>query len=321
MAALENLEPYPLEETESPNYWAVVLPILLFGILCAHFFLTWRERWRTSTSPAVGIALAPLTVSFRVPTPTAAPTPLPTTAPPPGSQRVSQVDHLVQVYVPAGDFQMGRGASDGELEDDQPRHPVWLEGFWIGLTPVTNAAYAQCEAAGVCEPPCSAETNPHYYDPAYASHPVVYVTWQAAQDYCHWAGGRLPAEAEWERAAGGDGWREYAWGDADPAENLANLGGVRDTTSAVGSFPDGASPFGVLDMGGNVREWMADWYAPDYYQVSPAANPPGPDLGTERVLRGASWNDPWYYAKLTRRYAHAPESAGANRGFRCVFDE
>lgn len=316
---MENPEVYSLEEAEAPNFWAVAIPALLFGILFAHFFFTWRGHWQANDLPPGGVALTTLAAPDPAPTPTVPL--LPTAAPPPGSQRLSPLDGLVQVYIPAGDFQMGRPASGDELADDQPRHTVWLEAFWIGLTPVTNSAYALCAAAGACEPPCSPETNPHYYDPAYASHPVVYVTWQAAQDYCRWAGGRLPAEAEWERAAGGDGWREYPWGDADPAENLANLGGIRDTTTVVGSFPDGASPFGVLDLGGNVREWTADWYAPDYYTVSPAENPAGPAAGSERVLRGASWNDPWYYARVTRRYAHAPDSAGENRGFRCAFDK
>lgn len=333
---MENADIFTLEESETPSYWGVVLPILLCGALFAHFFLTWRSRWQESSHPRgetaalfpaapAGTTASPpvAALSLVTPAPTIAPTipPQPAATSLPGSQRVSPMDGLVQVYIPAGDFQMGRSAGDDQFEDDQPQHTVWLDAFWIGLTPVTNAAYALCEAEGICELPCSPETNPHYYDPAYTSHPVVYVTWQAAQDYCRWAGGRLPTEAEWERTAGADGWREYPWGDPDPAENLANLGGLHDETTPVGSFPAGASPFGVLDMGGNVREWVADWYDPNYYQVSAAANPQGPDSGTMRALRGASWNDPWYYAKLTRRYAHDPGSPGANRGFRCVFDE
>ncbi|NPV74801.1 MAG: SUMF1/EgtB/PvdO family nonheme iron enzyme [Anaerolineae bacterium] len=316
---MENPDVYSLEEAESPHFWAAAIPVLLFGILFVHFFFTWRARWQKSDLSHKSDTGAPLIILAHTPMPTIPP--LPTAAPPPGAQRLSPLDGIVQVYIPAGNFQMGRSASGDELSDDQPQHTVWLDAFWIGLTPATNAAYSLCVASGDCKPPCSPETNPHYYDPVYASHPVVYVTWQAAQDYCRWAGGRLPTEAEWERAAGGDGWREYPWGEADPAENLANLGGFNESTMPVGSFPEGASPFGVLDMGGNVREWTADWYAPDYYPVSPAANPQGPPTGTERVLRGASWNDPWYYAKLTRRYAHAPDSAGANRGFRCAFDE
>jgi sulfatase modifying factor 1 len=354
---LENIEDYPLEDFDSPNFWAIVLPVILCGILSAHFIITFRNHIRSDDGLRSGPALMPfpspsviagtstptatpeepgnrslLEVVFNRPTATLTPsptqtpsptptyTPTPTATPLPGARRLSEMDGILQVYVPAGPFLMGRAASEDGLEDDQPQHTVDLDAYWIGLTQVTNASYAGCAAAGACQVPCSPETNPNYYDAAYASHPVVYVTWQAAQDYCQWAGGRLPTEAEWERAAGG-GFRLYPWGEDDPAENFANLGGVRGSSMPVGSFPDGASPFGALDMGGNVREWVGDWYSPSYYPVSPGANPAGPAEGTERVLRGASWNDPWYYAKVTRRYSHAPDSAGENRGFRCVFIE
>jgi len=214
---------------------------------------------------------------------------------------------------------MGRPAGDEGLEHDQPIHGVELDAYWMDQFQVTNAAYASCVADGACSVPCSPDTNPHYYDANYAGHPVVYVTWQQAEEYCSWSDGHLPSEAEWERAAGG-GYRIYPWAGEDPGENFANLGGVNESTVPVGSYPDGASPWGALDMGGNVREWVRDWYSPSYYSYSPASNPTGPDEGTEKVLRGASWNDPWYYAKITRRYAHDPNSAGENRGFRCAYD-
>jgi formylglycine-generating enzyme required for sulfatase activity len=187
------------------------------------------------------------------------------------------------VYVPAGEFIMGSDEGDS---DERPVHTVYLDAFHIDRTEVANAQYQACVEAGACDAP----SNTTYYDNSnYAQHPVVHVSWNDADAYCRWAGKRLPTEAEWEKAARGTDGRRYPWGNSEPDCNKANYNDCVGLTTEVGSYPAGASLYGVLDMAGNVWEWVADWYDPGYYSQSPTRNPPGPDSGELRVLRGGSW--------------------------------
>jgi formylglycine-generating enzyme required for sulfatase activity len=264
------------------------------------------------------------TAQAPTPTPTFSPTPSPTASPTPSATpkhaatRVSPIDHMVSVYIPAGIFKMG---VNGDGRTDGPQHKVNLDAFWMNRTPVTNAMYAKCVHAGGCNNPIRKAINPNYYDSAYANHPVVYVTWFDAQKYCKWVGGQLPTEAQWERAASDNGRRTYPWGNTNPQPDLANVNNFYNTTTKVGSHPAGASPFGVLDLGGDVREWVYDWYSPTYYKNSPTDNPIGPAKGELKVLRGASWNDPIVYSRVSSRLSHFPGSAGENRGFRCALSQ
>jgi formylglycine-generating enzyme required for sulfatase activity/uncharacterized caspase-like protein len=252
-----------------------------------------------------------------------------------GPTKISEVDGMVQVYIPEGPFLMGSTEGDIDkvtadcancerswFEDELPQHMVFLDSYWIDRTEVTNAMYARCLAERRCSEPssnASLERTYYFYNSVYANYPVVFVSWYDAQDYCEWVGGRLPTEAEWEKAARGTEGQMYPWGNDNPSCNLANdYGHCVGDTVMVGSYPGGASPYGVLDMTGNVWEWVSDWYDNSYYQNSPANNPRGPTRGFLRVMRGCSCS--WFYDDVTVAFRNAasPGESGSDVGFRCV---
>jgi formylglycine-generating enzyme required for sulfatase activity len=223
------------------------------------------------------------------------------------------------VLVPAGSFSMGSNKLSG---DAKPEHKIYLDAYYIDKYEVTNQQYKSfCDQTGHAYPPDAGFAGISDYFFKYPNYPVVRVSWDDAQAYAVWAGKRLPTEAEWERAAKGNEYnRLYPWGDNVNASH-ANIAGTGDGyvyTAPVGSFPDGISPVGCYDMAGNVWEWCSDRYSSTYYSSSPTRNPQGPFGGSNRVLRGGSWNSSSSYASRAYRGNFLPSYQVNNFGFRCA---
>lgn len=222
----------------------------------------------------------------------------------------SPVDGAALAYVPAGEFQMGGPSPDGLLPYETLPHVVNLEPYYIYKTEVTVAQYRKfCNATGRKMP----KAPPWGWDDAY---PIVNVTWNDASAYAAWAGASLPTEAQWEKAARGTRGRVYPWGDQWAPERCVHS---VPQPRPVGSLPAGASPYGCLDMAGNVSEWCADWYDVYYYQSSPSSSPTGPATGEYRAIRGNSfdWGDEESLTCWTRR-RWFPDDGTKDCGFRCV---
>jgi eukaryotic-like serine/threonine-protein kinase len=264
----------------------------------------------------------------------------------PIATQISQSDKAVMVLVPEGEFAMGSATSDSsDTEHEMPQHVVYLDSYWIDQTEVTNEMYAAFLNSIASEtspngpllewqglpiflrrcPDCSLNGRIIEDDgqftllEPYASHPVIFVTWYGANAYCQAMGRRLPTEAEWEKAARGVDGRLYPWGNESPDFRRLNFNSNEADTMPVGSFPTGASPYGVLDMAGNVGEFVSDWYSRDYYAQSPLANPLGPEAGEIRLFRGGSWAHPSSNeVRSAYRFSVFPEQAGVTVGFRCA---
>jgi formylglycine-generating enzyme required for sulfatase activity len=223
------------------------------------------------------------------------------------------------VEISEGPFTMGFDSTQA-LEDERPKHQVWLPSFFIDLHEVMTAQYAAFLAATHRLAPWQWNTvdlSQH------SDRPVIGVDWPGADAYCQWQGKRLPTEAEWEKSARGTDGRSYPWGNQSPAKDLANFAlGARFSYSQVLmpvlSYERGKSPYGLYQMAGNVWEWVQDWYGADYYKTSPERNPQGPEQGKFKVLRGGSWSDLPEYLLTYGRFKLPPETRNSYTGFRCA---
>ena len=270
------------------------------------------------------------------PTKTAIP---PTAVPEDKKPIVAEIDQAEMMYVKAGDFLLGTDDVYTAGTEEGPQVEVYLDAFWMDKTEVTNRQYLLCVEAGTC----AESSYMTLRNPDYADFPVTYVTWENAKTYCEWAGKRLPTEIEWEKAARGSDGRVYPWGEEEPTlENkLANIPYYSDTENElsaglfkVGVFPDGASPYGILDMAGNVWEWTSSYYDAGYYQMlsEKAAdegdvvdNPTGAETGSAYVIRGGSAaetevNNYLSYVRSTYR-GYVNMSSSYYIGFRCVMPD
>jgi formylglycine-generating enzyme required for sulfatase activity len=221
------------------------------------------------------------------------------------------------ILIPAGEFMMGcNDQVDKKCQgNEKPYHKVYLDAYLIDKFDVTQADYNECVDSKTCK------ANKKEKGLTDNRQPVVNVRWAEANTYCQWAGKRLPTEAEWEKAARGTDGRVYPWGGG--ANNIdisktnfaaSNIG----TTTPVGNYPSGASPDGVMDIAGNVWQWLADWYDKNYYHSSADRNPKGPESGKSRVLRGGSWYDEASSLRTSYRFDAAPDRADNIIGFRCA---
>jgi len=257
------------------------------------------------------------------------------------------------VFVPEGSFWMGCELGDPDCNSwEYPRHQVTLSPYYIDIYEVTNAEYADFlnlygNDCGPAECVDDGDTDIRVHEDGgvwtaeeeFTDHPMMEVSWYGAQVFCEYYGGRLPTEAEWEKAAkGADEHYLFPWGDTW-IDNAANHAGNHDPwsnpyyvkTNPVGYYDgsdhdgeyqttDGRSPYGAHDMAGNVFEWVNDWFAEDYYSTSPELNPQGPAAGTDRVRRGGSWYEYTTYMRTSLRIGSTPTNSYYDVGFRCVWE-
>jgi eukaryotic-like serine/threonine-protein kinase len=251
--------------------------------------------------------------------PTAQPAFTPIPSPTPYTSRISSLDGMTQLLVPAGSVYMG--GLDVLLENDEiPAHHVQLDAYWVDQVEVTNGMYQLCVSAQACRLPAKTNSDneaEYFGTPEFKDYPVINVTWFDANAYCAWAGRRLPSEAEWERAARGDDMRTFPWGDELPNANNSNSLNTVGDTSRVGSYGLGISPFGALDMIGNVWEWVADYYDANYYTETSDTNPGGPEtavLNHLRVIRGGSFQDDLVSLRIPNRGYESGPNPNAVQG-------
>ncbi len=222
------------------------------------------------------------------------------------------------VSIPAGPFL--RGTDQGGF-DEQPQRTLVLDAFAIDRYEVTNFQYQQfVDATGHRKSGPPARYAKNMSKMQGINQPVVYVSWEDAEAYCHWKGKRLPTEAEWEKAMRGPDGRLWPWGNVEQPNgaNWARVQDGHDVSASVGTVPTDKSPYGVMDGAGNVMEWVTDWYAERYFEEAPERNPPSPDHGVFRVLRGGGYATTGADIRITSRSKMVPDFRDETIGFRCA---
>ena len=226
-------------------------------------------------------------------------------------------DGREMIQIPEGPFVVG--SKDGD-PDEAPEHQAYLSTYYIDKKEVTQGEYDRFTKAtkkGKPFIPVFEDDQSKILKPEL---PAIGMSWTDAEAYCRWAGKRLPTEAEWEKAGRGEGRRRYPWGD-EFGVGRANVDGEEDGFKYLappGSFEAGRSPYGVYDMTGNVAEWVADTYKEDYYQKAPYQNPPGPEDGQHKVIRGGSWRETEHNARLSKRFQAKMWRTDSTIGIRCA---
>ena len=277
-------------------------------------------RSQTPVPPTSTQTLTPAPTFTQTLEPTWTPTIPPTNTPVPtigvGSQFIRGLDGMIMVYVPDGQFTMG---SDNNI-DEKPVHQVNTNAYWIDQTEVTNGMYILCVNSGNCSEHtrnASFSRAKYYGENEFSNYPVLQITWNQAASYCKWIGGRLPSEAEWEKASRGTDERQYPWGNQIDS-TFANYGRFVGDTTSSGFYLTGASIYGVLDLVGNASEWVNSLYKRYPFDANDGRE--DPNAAGARVIRGGSWSDNQDIVKSYARAKLLPVNQGDHIGFRCVID-
>lgn len=226
----------------------------------------------------------------------------------------SASERIMTELVTIPSLELTRGDMNGE-PDEYPERKVRVSSFRMERTEVSNRAYTACVEARACD------ATPYLEDDRFSEpdQPVVGVSWVDADRYCQWIGRRLPSEVEWEAAAKGGDLRKWPWDGPFDAKKANTREAGLAKTAAVTAFAEGSSPYGVLQMSGNAAEWVADFYDPTLYRTSDeSTDPKGPLSGRERSIRGGSYADTSYSARVSKRTGRIPTEIDATVGFRCA---
>ena len=228
------------------------------------------------------------------------------------------------IKIPAGVFTMGSNPADDPLFEniELPAHEVFVSEFWVQRFEVSNEDYSKCVDMSICTEPfstSSATRSDYYTNPNFSNYPVVKVTFHQASTFCDWLEGRLPTEAEWEKAARLPNGSIYPWGNNSPLELESGYLNYDDIVGDTSPVDSGGSPNQIFNLAGNVWEWTRDWYDESYYSVSSATDPVGSETGLQKVVRGGGWSTSSEFLRAASRWFRDPENGYDNVGFRCIF--